>query len=55
MQQATTVLHFFFLDLSKAFDTVDHGILCHRFSDIGLSDHAVGWFLNHLSGCQQSV
>lgn len=29
----------FFIDLSKAFDTVDHQILCHKITDNSLS----GW------------
>ena len=39
-----------FIDLSKAFDTVDQSISCQRLSTIGMSDHAVGWFSNYFSG-----
>ena len=39
-----------FIDLSKAFDTVDHVILADRLHKIGLSDQAVNWFSNYLSG-----
>ena len=44
-----------FLDLSKAFDTVDHLVLCQRLRDIGMSSKAVMWFGNYLSGRTQSV
>jgi len=38
-----------FMNLSKAFDTVDHQILNQRLASIGISSHAVGWFVNFLS------
>ena len=38
-----------FIDLSKAFDTVDDAILRQRLSSVGLSEHAVAWFANYLS------
>ena len=38
-----------FIDLSKAFDTVDHAILRQRLLSVGLSEHAVAWFANYLS------
>ena len=41
-----------FIDLSKAFDTVDHSILRQQPSTIGMSDHAVGWFSKQ---CVQSL
>ncbi len=42
-----------FLDLSKAFDTVDHYVLAQRLVDIGMSPKAVKWFSNYLSGRTQ--
>ena len=39
----------YFLLISKGFDTVDHAILRQRLSSVGLSEHAVAWFANHLS------
>lgn len=38
MQTTTVLLCFFFLDLSKAFDSVDYGILCQRLLDIELNN-----------------
>jgi len=44
-----------FIDLSKAFYTVDHCILVNSIVSIGLSKHSVDWFANYLSGRTQSV
>ena len=44
-----------FVDLSKAFDTVDHNILLNKLSSIGLDKHSVRWFSNYLSGRKHSV
>ena len=38
-----------FIDLSKAFDTVDHDVLKSRLLNSGLSEQAVSWFQNYLS------
>ena len=38
-----------FLDLSKAFDTVDHAILLERLVNIGISKQTVLWFKHYLS------
>ena len=38
-----------FIDLSKAFDTVDHDVLKMRLLNSGLSENAVAWFSNNLS------
>ncbi len=44
-----------FIDLSKAFDTVDHEILLHRLKSVGLSSLVIPWFKNYLSGRTQCV
>lgn len=44
-----------FVDLSKAFDSVDHELLLARLRNIGLSEGAVNWFRNYLSDRTQCV
>ena len=44
-----------FIDLSKAFDTVDHILLLQRLSYIGFNSDACRWFENYLSDRQQCV
>lgn len=44
-----------FIDLSKALDTVDHGILGQRLLEISLSVRAVDWFSNYLLDRKQCV
>ena len=42
-----------FLDLSKAFDTVDHNLLLHKLKSVGLSEVTVNWFQSHLANRKQ--
>uniref|UniRef100_A0A3B5BCC6 Reverse transcriptase domain-containing protein n=1 Tax=Stegastes partitus TaxID=144197 RepID=A0A3B5BCC6_9TELE len=44
-----------FVDLSKAFDSVDHPILLERLRNIGLSETCVSWFSSYCSGCLQTI
>ena len=42
-----------FLDISKAFDTVNHELLLAKLSQIGLSPSATAWFKSYLSDRSQ--
>lgn len=44
-----------FLDLKKAFDTVDHYILCKKLECYKLNRHSLKWFESYLSHRTQSV
>ena len=44
-----------FLDLSKAFNTIDHDIMLKKLISLGFSDSAVLWFKAYLTNRSQSV
>ena len=44
-----------FVDLQKAFDTVDHQLLLAKLNHYGICGVSNGWFKLHLSNCSQYV
>ena len=43
------------IDLSKAFDTIQHKILIEKLKTLNLSENSIAWFKSYLSGRRQKV
>ena len=43
------------IDLSAAFDMVDHGLMLQKLELMGLDPSAVGWFRSYLNSRSQTV
>ena len=44
-----------FLDLKKAFDTIDHKILTDKLKEHGINGNELSWFTSYLSDRTQAV
>ena len=52
MKKVTVLVQLY---LSKAFDSIDHGLLLHKSGLCGISSHTLEWFRSYLSGRTQAV
>ena len=44
-----------YTDFAKAFDKCDHGILVHKWKDIGIAEKIGNWIYNFLKGRKQTI
>ena len=50
-----STVYMIYLDFSKAFDKVDHGILLHKLRDMGITGKIGLWFFHFLNNRQHYV
>ena len=55
MLDSSTTVDMIYLDFSKAFDKVDHGIVLHKLRDLGITGNLDVWFHQFLSDRTQFV
>ena len=46
------IMGLLFLDISKAFDSLDHGVLLRKLSNISLAENSLNWFKSYLNRIQ---
>ena len=51
MIDSSTTVDMIYLDFSKAFDKVDHGIVLQKLRDLGITGNPGVWFHQFLSDC----
>ena len=49
MLSSDTTVDMIYLDFSKAFDKVDHGVLLHKLKDLGITGKLGIWFFQFLT------
>ena len=55
MVNKKSTVYMIYLDFSKVFDKVDHGILLHELRDLGITGRLALWFYNFLNNRQHYV
>ena len=55
MLSSDTTVDMIYLDFSKAFDKVDHGVLLHKLKDLGITGKLGIWFFQWCSTTMSAV